>query len=92
MTAVRTTPAAGAKFYRLAWIFYLVLAIAGLLWLGAQRGRLGLELFVDPGGWWIDVGAGVALGGALVIAATGAVIVGAARRESALLEAVEGPR
>lgn len=34
----------------------------------------------------------VALGGALVVAATGAVIVGAARRESALLEAIEGPR
>ncbi|MDQ1346821.1 MAG: protease family protein [Acidobacteriota bacterium] len=66
MTAVRTTPAAGAKFYRLAWIFYLVLAIAGLLWLGVQRGRLGIGLFVDPGGWWIDLGAGVAIGGGLL--------------------------
>jgi membrane protease YdiL (CAAX protease family) len=50
------------QFYRLAWIFYLVLAVAGLLWLGAQRGRLGVELFVDPGGWWIDLGAGAGLG------------------------------
>ena len=53
---------AGARFYRLAWVFYLVLAVAGLLWVGTQRGRLGLELFVDPGGWWIDLGAGVAIG------------------------------
>lgn len=57
---------AGARFYRIAWVFYLVLAIAGLLWVGAQRGRLGLKLFVDPGGWWIDAGAGVALGCSLL--------------------------
>lgn len=53
-------------FYRIAWVFYLVLAIAALLWLGAQRGRLGMELFVDPGGWWIDLGAGATIGGALL--------------------------
>ncbi|MBP9145834.1 MAG: CPBP family intramembrane metalloprotease [Thermoanaerobaculia bacterium] len=56
----------GAKFYRIAWIFYLALAIAGLLWIGTQRGRLGIELFVDPGSWWIDLGAGVAIGAALL--------------------------
>ncbi len=66
MTAVGEAPPTGAKFYRLAWIFYLVLAIAGLLWLGAQRGRLGIGLFVDPGSWWIDLGAGVAIGGGLL--------------------------
>ncbi len=56
----------GPSFYRLAALFYLVLAVLGLLWLGVQRGRLGIELFVDPGGWWIDLGAGVVLGGALL--------------------------
>jgi membrane protease YdiL (CAAX protease family) len=60
----RARPA--TPFYRLAWIFYLALAIAGLLWTGAQRGRLGLELFVDPGSWWIDLGAGLGVGGALL--------------------------
>lgn len=59
-------PRKATRFYRLAWIFYLVLAIAGLLWTGAQRGRLGVELFVDRGSWWIDLGAGVAIGGALL--------------------------
>ena len=54
------------QFYRLAWVFYLVLAIVGLLWVGVQRGRLGLELFVDPGSWWIDLGAGFGAGGALL--------------------------
>ena len=57
----------GRRFYLVAWIFYLVLAIVGLLWLGVQRGRLGIELFVDPGGWWIDLGSGVAIGGALLV-------------------------
>lgn len=56
----------GARFYRIAWFFYLLLAIAGLLWVGSQRGRLGIELFVDPGSWWIDLGGGLALGGALL--------------------------
>lgn len=60
------TKSAGASFYRIAWLFYLGLAIAGLLWVGAQRGRLGLELFFDPGSWWIDCGAGIALGGGLL--------------------------
>lgn len=59
--------AAGPAFYVVAWIFYLVLAIAGLLWVGAQRGRLGLDLFVDPGSWWIDLGAGLATGGVLLL-------------------------
>jgi membrane protease YdiL (CAAX protease family) len=59
----RRTP---TKFYRVAWLFYLVLAVAGLLWVGAQRGRLGVELFVDPGGWWIDVASGLATGCALL--------------------------
>lgn len=66
MNATAQGQRAGARFYRIAWIFYLLLAIAGLLWVGSQRGRLGIELFVDPGGWWIDLGAGLGLGGALL--------------------------
>mgnify|MGYP003378125636 CR=1 FL=1 len=66
MSADAEESRAGAKFYRIAWIFYLALAIAGLLWIGTQRGRLGIELFVDPGSWWIDLGAGVAIGAALL--------------------------
>ena len=66
MSAPADAARPATQFYRIAWIFYLVLAIAGLLWTGSQRGRLGLELFVDPGSWWIDLGAGVAIGGALL--------------------------
>ncbi len=66
MNIPATAPRAPTRFYRVAWVFYLVLAIAGLLWTGAQRGRLGIDLFVDPGSWWIDLGAGCGLGGALL--------------------------
>jgi membrane protease YdiL (CAAX protease family) len=67
MKALPAAPRPATQFYRVAWVFYLVLAIAGLLWTGAQRGRLGLELFVDPGSWWIDLGAGLGVGGALLL-------------------------
>lgn len=52
--------------YRLAWIFYLVLALAATLWLGLRQGRIGLELFIDPDTWWLDIGIGLAAGGLLI--------------------------
>ena len=52
--------------YRLAWIFYLVLALAATLWLGLRQGRIGIGLFVDPDTWWLDLGIGVAAGGLLI--------------------------
>lgn len=54
------------QLYRLAWILYLVLAIAGALWIGARQGFIGLRLFVEPHRWWIDVGLGAAAGGLLL--------------------------
>jgi membrane protease YdiL (CAAX protease family) len=62
------TPAAPARrsFYPVAWLFYLVLAIAGLLWLGARHGRIGLELFVKRETFWIDVAIGLAAGALLL--------------------------
>jgi uncharacterized protein len=38
-----------SRFYRLAWIFYLALALGGCLWIGlARRGPIPLSLFLDP--------------------------------------------
>ena len=57
-----TLPPAG-RFYRLAWIFYLVLAIAGLVWIGlAGKGPIPLRLFADPRGWPLDLALGAAAG------------------------------
>lgn len=53
-------------FFDVAAIFYLALALVGTVWLGLRHGQLGLELLVDPGGWWIDLGCGLGLGLVLV--------------------------
>ena len=53
---------------RAAWIFYLLLGLGGVLWVGMREEVIPLALFVDPGGWWIDLALGVATGGALLAA------------------------
>ena len=57
----------GSQFYRVAWVFYLVLAIGGALWVGGREGRaIPLALFVDPSGWWVDLGLGLGAGALLL--------------------------
>ncbi len=55
----------GGQLYRLAWFFYLLLAIGGVVWIGLREGAIAPTLFVS-GGWWVDLGLGVAAGGALI--------------------------
>jgi hypothetical protein len=43
-----------------------VLAVAGVVGLGVQRGALGLEVWLDPHGGWLDLGLGAALGALLL--------------------------
>jgi membrane protease YdiL (CAAX protease family) len=54
------------RLYRLGWIVYLVMAVAGTLWICIrERGPIPLGLFVDRREWWLDallgLGAGVLL-------------------------------
>lgn len=51
--------------YALAWGFYLVIAVVGLVWLGFQNDRLELGLFLDPRGWPVDAAVGLATGALL---------------------------
>lgn len=53
---------------RAAWTFYLLLALAGIVWIGLREETIPLDLFVDPAGWWIDLGLGLGTGGVLVAA------------------------
>jgi membrane protease YdiL (CAAX protease family) len=55
-----------SSLYRIAWIFYLVLAVGGLVGLAAEGKRIDLALFVEPSRWWLDAGLGLAAGALLL--------------------------
>jgi len=77
---------------RVAWAFYLLLALGGIAWVGWREDRVPLELFVDPEGWWIDLAAGVGLGlGLIALWRVGARLFPAARELEAKIAAVLGP-
>ena len=54
------------QFYRLAWIFYLLLGLAGVVWIGLRLGSIPLDLFLQPARLLIDLSLGIAVGGLLV--------------------------
>jgi membrane protease YdiL (CAAX protease family) len=56
------TPLAPGRLYRFAWGLYLVLALAGVVWIGIQRGIIPLSLFLDTRRWWLDLGVGAGAG------------------------------
>ncbi len=46
---------AAGDFFRAAWIFYLVLAVGGVLWLGLGQGDIPLATFVGKATWPRDL-------------------------------------
>jgi membrane protease YdiL (CAAX protease family) len=60
------------RLYRFAWGLYLVLALAGALWIGLRRGMIPLSLFIDRELWWLDLGLGLGAGALLLGAWWGA--------------------
>jgi len=76
----------------MAWMFYLVLALAGALWIGWRDGRVRLETFFDPQEWWLDLGSGV-LAGLLLLGvwAVGRRLFGTARKLEHQLGELLGP-
>lgn len=80
------------RFFPLAGAFYLALAVVGIVGLGAQRGALGVAVWIDPGTWWIDLAIGVGLG-ALLLAVWAAMVrlAPGARRVEAELRSRLGP-
>jgi membrane protease YdiL (CAAX protease family) len=56
-----------SQVYLLAWVFYLGLAIAGVVWIGVREKGISAELFVDPARWWLDLALGLGLARALAL-------------------------
>lgn len=54
------------QLYKLAWVFYLLLALAAIVWLGVREGTISWSLFLSWPTALQDVGLGVAVGGALI--------------------------
>ncbi|HEY3491630.1 MAG TPA: type II CAAX endopeptidase family protein [Solirubrobacterales bacterium] len=56
-------PSEPGRLYRLGWTAYLLMAVAGILWIGFRLdGPIPLSLFLDPAGWWIDLLLGIGAG------------------------------
>ncbi len=55
------------QLYRLAWVFYLILAIAGVLWIGVREQTIPLVLFFDVEAVLRDFGLGVAVAALLLL-------------------------
>ena len=43
----------------MAWVFYLILAISGAVWIGWRDGSIRLGHFFNPETWWLDAATGV---------------------------------
>ena len=54
------------RFYRLAWVVYLVLALAGVVWLGLRLQSIQLDIFLRWDTLLVDLGIGLAAGGVLI--------------------------
>lgn len=79
-------------FYRLAWAFYLLLAVGGVIWIGSRQGRIPVRLFADPDGWWIDLLLGLGTGGGLLLLwALGRDHLASARRLEDMVRKLLGP-
>lgn len=63
MQPLSPTPSEPGRFYRLGWVVYLLMAVAGILWIGFRTdGPIPLGLFLDRDGWWLDLLLGIGSG------------------------------
>lgn len=62
MEPTSSFPLEPGRLYRLGWGLYLIMALAGGLWIGIREGVIPLALFFDPQGWWMDLLLGLGSG------------------------------
>ena len=82
----------GGKLYRLAWAFYLILALVAVVWIGLREGTISLALFARWPGALVDVGLGAGAGLVLIgLWALARRMLPSARRLEAELRHLLGP-
>ena len=63
MQPLSPTPSEPGRLYRIGWVVYLLMAVAGILWIGFRLdGPIPLGLFLDLDGWWLDLLLGIGSG------------------------------
>ena len=60
-------PLSSEHFYKLAWGFYLVLAVLGITWIGVRDSGVSIDLFVGSA-WWKDAVLGTLAAVVLIVA------------------------
>jgi len=58
---------AGGQLYRLGWAFYLLLGLAGIVWVGLREGEIHVDLFFSSVSWMRDAAVGVGSAGVLLL-------------------------
>lgn len=80
------------QLYQLGWAFYLLLALAGILWVGLREGEIRMDLFFSSSTWMRDVALGVGSAGVLLLLWYGLDrVLPLARALKARLRSVVGP-
>lgn len=91
MTEPERRPGYGpGELYKVGWAFYLLVAVAGIVWVGIAHGDIPLELFFNFETWPVDLALGAAaaalLSGGWALARRGLSL--ARRLEAELVEVV----
>jgi membrane protease YdiL (CAAX protease family) len=60
-------PPPGCTLYQIAWVFYLVVALVAVVWVGWREGTIPTSLFLHPQTWIVDLGLGLGAGLLLLV-------------------------
>lgn len=66
MNGQEKEPVAAGAFYTVAWVFYMLMAVGGVIWLGVLQGQISWRLFVRPAALPADLGLGLAAAASLL--------------------------
>lgn len=62
-------PEEPGRFYRASAVFYFLLAVAAVVWIGLERGTVPIDLFFVPATVFGDIACGLGAGGLIIVLA-----------------------